>query len=179
MKRLYYLTKNLDSTEQISNDLHDAGITDWNFHVYSKNEKGLFKRQIHSANIIQKTDIVHSVEKSVLVGLGVGLLAALVLSQIPIHGTLPSFGILLGIFIAGILLGAWHGTLFGVQNENIKLRPFHDKITQGYYLIMVDVSAKQVEQVKELMRKNHPEAQFCSEDRTFVTPFEEPKQVSF
>ena len=179
MKRLYYLTKNIDSTEQISNDLHEAGITDWNFHVLCKNEQGLYKRHIHSANIIQKTDVVHSVEKSVLVGLGAGLVTALVLSQIPVHGSLPTWGILLGVFLAGILFGVWHGTLFGVQNENIKLKPFHDKLEQGYYLIMVDVSNNQIAQVRELMKKLHPEAQFCTQDSTLVGPFAEPKEVTF
>ena len=179
MKRLYYLTKNIDSTEQVSKDLHDAGVTDWNFHVLCKNEQGLYKRHIHSANVIQKTDLVHSVEKSVLIGLGVGLAAALILSQIPVHGILPSFSILIGIFLAGIVFGVWHGTLFGFQNENVKLKPFHDKIEQGYYLIMVDVSVNQVEKVRLLMKKMHPEAQFCTQDNTLVTPFDEPQQVTF
>jgi len=179
MKRLFYLTKNIDSTEQISHDLHHAGITDWNFHVLSKDEAGLYKRRIHSANVIQKTDLVHSLEKSTLIGLGAGLLAALVLSQIPVHGEAPSFAILAGVFVAGILFGVWHGTLYGVQNENIKVKPFHDKIEQGFYLIMVDVAARQVAQVQELMAKRHPEAQFCTKDSTLVSPFEEPKELSF
>ena len=63
MKRLYYLTESMESTEQISDDLHKAGVTDWNFHVVSKHhEAGLYRRHIHSANIIHKSDIVHSAE---------------------------------------------------------------------------------------------------------------------
>ena len=179
MKRLYYLARNIDSTEHISNDLHQAGITDWNFHVISKNEQGLNRRHIHSANVLQKTDLVHSMEKSILYGIGIGLLVALVISQIPVHGSPPSLSVLIGIFIAGLVFGAWHGTLFGVQNENIKIKPFHDRIEEGYYLIMVDVNKRQLEQVKEFMATRHPEARLCSEDNVLVNPFEGPKEVKF
>ena len=38
MKRLYYLSPTIDSAEQVSNDLHEKGITDWHFHIVSKDE---------------------------------------------------------------------------------------------------------------------------------------------
>jgi hypothetical protein len=41
MKRLYYLSSSIESVEQVSNDLHEKGITDWNFHIISKDEAGL------------------------------------------------------------------------------------------------------------------------------------------
>ena len=179
MKRLYSLTHNIQSTENISRDLHEAGITDWNFHVISKNEQGLERRHIHSANILQRTDLVHSMEKSILYGVGIGLLVALVISQIPVHGSTPSLSVLIGIFIAGIVFGAWHGTLFGFQNENIKLKPFHDRIEDGYDLIMVDVYRGQLEQVKAFMARTHPEARLCTEDNVLVNPFEQPKEVQY
>lgn len=179
MKRLYYLTSNIDSTANISNDLHETGITDWNFHVISKNEQGLERRHIHSANVLQKTDLVHSMEKSMLYGIVIGLIAAIIISQIPIHGSQPALSLLIGIFLAGVVFGAWHGTLFGVQNENIKLIPFRDRIADGDYLIMVDVYKHQLDQVKAFMARIHPEAKLCTEESLLVNPFEQPKEFQF
>ncbi|TQV89256.1 hypothetical protein [Aliikangiella coralliicola] len=179
MKRLYFLTKNIDSTESISHDIHAAGITDWDFHVLSKNDKGLYQRHIHSANMLQKTDFIHSAEIGVLKGTAIGLTVALVLSQIPIHDKQVPFEILIGIFLAGILFGAWHGGLFGAQNENFRLKPFHDKIEEGYYLIMIDVAKKQVDEIVELMKSKHPEARYCTKDSVMVSPFENSKEITF
>ena len=179
MKRLYYLTKDLESVETISNDIHQSGITDWNFHVLSKDENGLYKRHIHSANMLQKTDVIKNIELGLLRGLGVGLVTVLVLSFIPIHGTPQSSALLLAIFFASILLGGLHGSLLGYINENYKLKPFHDKIQQGYFLIMIDVSKKQVEMGNELMKNRHDEASYCTQDSTLVMPFDHPKAVRF
>ena len=51
MKRLFYLVYQMDSVESISEDLHKEGITDWRFHVLSRDEAGLFTRKLHSASI--------------------------------------------------------------------------------------------------------------------------------
>ena len=54
MKRLYYLTDTLDSVSKISTNLHQDGITDWNIHVLSKDEAGLYHRHVHSAHLFQQ-----------------------------------------------------------------------------------------------------------------------------
>lgn len=36
MKRLYYLVPELNHVEYISRDLHEHDVTDWRFHVISK-----------------------------------------------------------------------------------------------------------------------------------------------
>jgi hypothetical protein len=36
MKRLYYLTDNIEAAEQLSERLHKDGIIDWNFHVLGR-----------------------------------------------------------------------------------------------------------------------------------------------
>ena len=179
MKRLYYLTRDVESAELISQDIHESGITDWNFHVLSKRQGGLYKRHIHSANMLHKTDILHQIERGVLRGFAIGVGAAILLTQIPIHGSILPFSVLVSIVLGGIILGGWHGSLFGYQSENYKLKPFHDKIEQGYFLVMIDVSKKQLDMVEQLMQKQHPEARFCRLGSSFVRPFDEPSQVSF
>ncbi len=177
MKRLYYLTDNLESTDKISHDLHDHGITDWNFHVVSKDEKGLYKCHLHSANAIQKTDWIHRGEQGLLKGLAAGALVFWLVSMIPIHGRLPEFGFLLALFLIGVFAGIFHGVLLGYQNENIKLKPFHEQIENGQYLIMVDVPRAQMSRVESLMAQNHPEAILCDEGSTWIWPFVREKRL--
>ena len=44
MKCLYYLSPTLNSTHQISDDLHEVGVLDWFLHVIAKDEAGTFER---------------------------------------------------------------------------------------------------------------------------------------
>ena len=74
MKRLYYLSPSIDSVDDVSQDLHEHGITDWNFHIISTNEDGLYSHHLHSANAFQRTDVIRFVERGLLSGGLVGLL---------------------------------------------------------------------------------------------------------
>ena len=179
MKRLYYLTRNIESVETISNDIHDIGITDWNFHVLNKNEKGLYKRHIHSANILQKTDVIRSLERGVLRGAVIGAGLVLILSLLPIHGSTLSFSTLVSLFFASIILGGWQGNLFGYQNGNFKLKPFQHKLEQGYFLIMIDAPASQITKIKWLMKNKHPDGLYCDQGSTITLPFDKSKEVCF
>ncbi len=179
MKWLYYLTKNIQSTESISEDLHQAGITDWNFHVMSKqNESGLYRRHIHSANTFHKSDIVHKAEQGVFFGFIVGLIAAWVLSAVPVFGVPTSAAALFFVVVLCVLFGGWIGGFVGIQSENYKITRFHDHLEEGFYLIMIDVVSFQESQVHELMKTKHPEAEFCVGDSTVITPFGHPKEIA-
>ena len=46
MKRLYYLTDSINCAQNISDKLHQKGITDWNFHIMSKNKDDLDKQTL-------------------------------------------------------------------------------------------------------------------------------------
>lgn len=169
MKRLYYLTRNIESTESISKDLHAAGITDWNFHVLSKNEAGLYRRQIHSANTFHKSDLIHGAERGAIYGLAAGLFLALVLWA----GSAVSSSIaLLATVIFSTLFGAWLGGFIGIQRENYKIKRFHDQIERGHYLIMVDIDVGQELMVRGIMSKRHPEAHIAGVDSSIILPFD-------
>lgn len=171
MKRLYYLTDSIDSTESISNDLHRLGITDWNLHVLSKDDDGLFRHHIHGANTLQRLDVIHSGEQGALIGIAIGLCAgtALMLGK--------PFGLELGLIaIAAIvivftLFGTWVGGMVGLTHESYKIKRFHNDLEAGRYLIMVDFRKKQEQQVKDLMDKHHQEALFVGQDTSWINPF--------
>ncbi len=171
MKRLYYLTDSLDSVTRIVEDLHRDGITDWHLHVLSRNEAGLFHRQIHSANMLQENDVIHSGQLGALVGGLVGLVAATLLEWWNPFGVdipLPALIVFAGFFT---MFGAWSGGLAGVTRENYKTTRFHDDLANGKHLVMVDVSREQERLVRHQLYRYHPEACLAGEDTTLILPF--------
>lgn len=178
MKRLYYLTQSMESTESISDDLHQAGVTDWNFHVISKqHEAGLYRRHIHSANLFHKSDIIHSAERGVIIGFIAGVLLSWFLSVVPVFGTTIGGSAVLMVILFSVLIGGWLGGFVGIQTENYKIRRFHDQIEAGYFLILVDVEVGQEEIVREVMDKKHQEAKYMISGSSVITPFHEPRSI--
>ena len=178
MKRMYYLTPNLDSTEQISKDLHEEGITDWNFHVHSKDEAGLYKRHIHSANYIHKLDIVRYGERGAIVGFVISLAAvAYVVTAEPFGPEGTGSMVYLAICAFLTLFGAWVGGLAGLTHENQKIAMFHEDVDRGKYLLLIDVRQDEEDKVKSLMARKHPEAELKRIGSTVINPFKFPPKV--
>lgn len=171
MKRIYYLTGNLDSTEQISTDLHQTGITDWHFHVLSKDEAGLYKRHIHSANYLQQLDIVRSGIMGALIAFGIAIIVVAVLMITEPFGPNVNNLFYLIFIVVTTMFGAWDGGLIGVSKENKKLAEFHDDLEAGKYLVLVDVRREEEGKVTELMKAKHPEAQLVGTDTMSINPF--------
>jgi hypothetical protein len=178
MKRLYYLAEDLDTTERISTDLHREGISDWNFHVISKDEAGLYKRHLHSASFVQKYDVVRYAERGAMVGFVIALLAmAYVISNEP-FGPQTSGLVYVAIFGFITLFGAWVGGLMGLATENQKIAAYHDDIDAGKYLILIDAKVADEQRIRDLMARNHPEARFLRVGSTFINPFKFPGKTA-
>lgn len=174
MKRLYYLTGNLDSTEEISNDIHAAGITDWHFHVISKDEAGLYRRHIHGATLFQKNEAIRYGERGALMGLAVALLLTMILmADDSLAAGLSGLGYL-AVFGFVTMFGAWAGGLMGLSTENRAIARFHDDLDAGHNLILIDVRREQEEAISRVMAEKHPEARLVEVGSTLVTPFGMP-----
>lgn len=171
MKRLYYLTADLDSTEQISADLHREGISDWHFHVLSKDEAGLYKRHVHSANFIHKLDVVRYAERGAIIGFILALIATAYVIIAEPFGSAVSGLVYTAIFGFITLFGAWVGGLTGIATENQQIAAYHAEIEAGKYLLLIDVRPTEEEQVQRLLATKHPEAQYLRSGPTFVNPF--------
>ena len=167
MKRLYYLSPSIDSAELVSKDLHEQGITDWHFHIISKDEEGLCSHLLHSANTFHRTDFIRFVERGLISGGLIGLFFAIPLAYI--EGF--TFNAWLAISFFGVLFGAWCGGVGGISQENYKIQRFHQQIEEGQYLIMVDVSKKDSQRIQAIMAVRHPEAMLQGESSTFTNPF--------
>jgi hypothetical protein len=169
MIRLFYLVSSIDSAKDISDDLHKHGVNDWRFHIVSKDEAGLYTHQLHTASILDRTDLPRFVERGAIIGFILALMVVLPLSFMEVVPMPPAAWIALFAFI--VASGAWVGGFGGIQTENYRIQPFHQDIEDGKYLIMVDAPKKHVPKVKELMTKNHPEAKLQGKDSSINNPF--------
>ena len=171
MKCMYYLTPSLVSTHQVSEDLRDVGIEDWNVHVVSKDAAGIKRDKLHSSNWFETKDLLRDGFIGANIGLIVGVLAAAAMAIFePFGPNLPSVVLIFPVAVAA-LFGAWVGGLIGLDTENQKLKRFHDDIEAGKYLILIYARKGMGEKVQEMMGERHPEARHVATDRHFINPF--------
>lgn len=169
MRRLYYLTDNAHCVQAVADDLPNWGLSDWHFHVINNDENSRRKHQIHSESSLQQRDIVHAGERGALIGLasGVGAVLATVLF-LPILESVGQLAYTAIIFLC-TMFGAWSGGMFGMHDENHKIRRFHKDIESGKHLIMLDVRRKQVAKVKVAMQ-HHVDAHAAGADASLSDP---------
>ncbi len=168
MKRLYYLTDNIDKAESISNDLHRSGISDWNFHVVSQDEAGLYRHHLHGTSFLGKTDLIHTAERGALLGVAAGVIAALILSMFITTNLLIDALVIL--FFA--CFGAWLGGLIGLGMTNYRLVKFEGPLSEGHYLLMIDVSKDNHDEVERIMLAHRMNAIKAGEGSSFNNPFQ-------
>lgn len=177
MKRLYYLTTNLDAVDNISQTLHDAGISDWNFHVLSKDKAGLMTHRLHSTTPFHERDILRAAERGALIGIAAGVSVALLLTATSVIPADTGFMALASLVLVCTLFGTWAGGFFGIQTENYKVRQFHAELEEGQHLLMVDVDRKHEHAIRRLMA-HHREAVPMGVDTPLVTPFDKPRPIT-
>jgi hypothetical protein len=178
MKRLYYLSKNLDAIDDISQTLHDAGISDWNFHVLSKDKAGLTTHRLHSTNPFHERDILRAAERGALIGITASISCALVLITTNALPVQTSYMALAALVLVCSLFGTWAGGFFGIQTENYKVRQFHTELEDGQHLLMIDVDKKHEYAIRRLMA-HHREAVPMGVDTPVVMPFGKPSSITF
>jgi hypothetical protein len=171
MKCLYYPAPTLESARSISDDLRAVGLSDFYLHIISKDEAGLRRQHLHSANYLETLDLLRDGLIGSAIGfvcgvIGVGLLGIFE----PFAVEVPTF-VYLAIIAAATLFGAWEGGLTGIATENKKLSRFHDEIEAGLYLILVYAPEAKEATVRAVMRTRHPEARLAAIDQHFINPF--------
>ncbi len=156
-RRLYVVCPDLLAAQQTMNDLLLARIDEGHIHVLAK--RGAPMDELHEANVLQKTDLVHGAELGLVIGGMAGLVLGIVLVLLPPGDfQLQLVTILLTAF-GGALFGAWASSMAGASVPNTRLLAFAQDIEEGKYLMMVDVPFHRVEEIQSLLRKRHPEDQ--------------------
>ena len=161
MLRHYFISDNLDDLEVFEEQLENAGVSNPQIHVLSRNDTDVARHHhLHDVKSFMKKDIVHSTTLGAVIG---GFASALVLSVAYFSGwTETSVGWIPFIFLAVIMLGfcTWEGGLLGIQKPNHHFRRFEKALSDGKHIFFVDLEPCQ-EVVLEKLLKSHPQLQLA------------------
>jgi hypothetical protein len=141
-----------------------ARIEDSHIHVLAKD--GVPLEGLHEASILQKTDFVHGAETGLVIGGGIGILAGLVAILFPPAGVNLQLVTILVTALIGAAFGAWVSSMVASSIPNTRLKTFEWAIDAGRILMMVDVPAGRVDEIRKLIASRHPEVGGTSQEPT-------------
>jgi hypothetical protein len=156
MRRLFFLTPGVESCQAIVAELTETGVPERHLHVIASLEQSL--EGLPEAGILQKTELIHGIEKGAGLGGAAGILGGLLAMAFPPAGVILGGGALLAGAVAGAGFGAVVTALMSSHEHNHDLDGFQRAIEAGQILLMVDVPKNQVNETKETILSHHPEA---------------------
>ncbi|MGZ4958896.1 MAG: DUF1269 domain-containing protein [Methylomonas sp.] len=167
MRRIYFLSPNIEITHKIVDELHANGIDDNHIHILAKRDTPL--EGLHEAGMTIKTDFLSAAERGVALGGTTGLVAGLI--GLRFAGFLIAGGPLLGAIMAGATIGSLAGGLIGMNSGNSRLKQFEDAIEKGELLVLVDVPKERIENISQLITKHHPNVEFDGIEPIMPPPY--------
>jgi hypothetical protein len=155
-RRLYFTVPDATSARHIRDELLLARIEDAHIHVLAKD--GVALADLREASILQKSDFVHGAETGLAVGGGIGIVAGLVAVFFPPAGVELQLVTILISALIGAAFGAWAASMVASALPNSRLKSFQSALAAGHVLMMVDVPAGRVEEIRARVAQRHPEA---------------------
>jgi len=156
MKRLYFLVPHIEGARKIVDELLVARIEERHIHVLAKRSTPL--AHLPEASLLQRSDFIPAVQRGLALGGATGTLAGLVAVSLPPAGPVIAGGIILASALAGAGVGAWLSGMVGMNIGSTRLKQFEDAIERGKFLMMVDVPRKRVDEITDMIKQHHPEA---------------------
>lgn len=155
-RRLYFVLPDLLSARQTANDLLLARVDDRAMHFLAR--RGTDLGDLHEASPVQKSDLVHAAEMGLVCGAVGGLALGLILVFAPPEGLSLQFVTVLVTTLGGAFFGAWVASMVGASIPNSRLREYAADLDAGRILMMLDVPASRVDELRDLVHRRHPEA---------------------
>jgi hypothetical protein len=155
-RRLYFILPDVPTCQQAVNELLLARIEARNMHALGREDLDL--GDLPRADLFQRSDIVHGTEVGLVVGGATGALAGLAAAWLQPAGIAAGGGFILGIALIGALVGTWASGMIATSVPNTRLRRFQDDLEDGKVLLMVDVPEERKDEIRQLVKKHHPEA---------------------
>lgn len=168
MKRLFYVTKDLDDAHAISDEVHELGIDDHHFYVLSRDREGINTHQLHGSGTFDNTDILAAKKRTSFFA---GIITLLLGTSIGFGTTLLAYNLLLfvglcvAIFFVARILVSMASSLFDGYFRGV----FDDHLDRGEVVIVIDVAKSQAKQVETQLEK-HPAARFIADSSSIASP---------
>jgi len=163
MRRIYVLLPSEDSCKAVVAELEARGIPEAHLHVVAG--LGHELKDLPAANIWQRTELTHGLERGIGLGGVAGLLGGLLAVAFPPAGVVLGGGALLVGTVAGAGFGAIVTALIGSQEHNHELDRFRGALAQGEILLLVDVPRRLEAEAKEIILRHHADAKIGSVNR--------------
>jgi hypothetical protein len=157
VRRLYFLVPDIDSARKINDELLLARVEERHVHVVAK--EGTPMEDLPEARLAQRSDLIPSLERGAAIGGATGILAGIIAVTFPPAGLVLGGGAVLATSLTGAGVGALMSSMIGVDVPNSRIEKFRSAIEAGELLMMVDVPKDRVEEIDDLVKKHHPEAE--------------------
>jgi len=166
-RRLYFVLPDVDISLEVEKDLLLAKVNDDLMHFMGK--RGTNMKDLPEATALQKSDVVHGIKVGMFSGaLGGAALGTIIYMLRDFIGMQIVPAIILIFFIIGSVLGVWiGGLLIGSSAPNVTLHEFEHTIDEGHILLMIDVPVERVDEIREIVKSHHPEAEDHGEEAIF------------
>lgn len=159
---LHYVFPDLNSARRALDDLLLARIE--SRHIHFMREGGV-PDDMPECNVLHKTDIVNGAERGMVAGAALGvLLGVLIVWYFDLGSASLRATAVVAAAIVGLLFGGWAASLAALALPNTRLKQFQDDLQAGRTLLIVDVPARRVEEIEQLLARTHPETRFRGED---------------
>ncbi len=156
MRRIYFLVPDLESANKVTDELLLARIEERHIHVIAK--EGTKLGDLPEASLLQTSDVIPALERGLAVGGVTGILAGVAAVTFPPAGMVLGGGAILATALAGTGIGAWISSMIGVDVKNSQIVQFEEAMQRGEILFLVDVPKKRVEEIEEMVKQHHPDA---------------------
>jgi hypothetical protein len=164
-RRLYFVLPDVEIARAVERDMLLARIEEKRMHFLAK--RGTDLKDLPEASVIQKTDLVHGLQVGVVAGSSTGIGVGLLIYNYPaLIGAKISIGIVFILAFFGALFGAWAASMIGSSTPNSRLRGFEKTMEGGHILLILDVPKERVDEVREIIKRHHPEVEDHGMDPT-------------
>lgn len=160
-RRLYMVLPDEKVAHQVEKELLLAHVDRRHMHFMAKDESGL--SDLPTANFTQYTDILPSMWHGLFFGGLTGTVAGAAVYFMPEIRTMLGMGAIMLLAITGGVLGVWIAGMIGISVPNTRLKRFEKTLQEGHILLMVDVDKDRVDEISELVREHHDDAEVDAE----------------
>ena len=164
MRRIYFLLPDVQSAKGIIDELLLKRVEWRHIHVLARPDIPL--EDLPEATLVQRSDLLPALARGVAAGGVTGMLAGLVAMAFPPAGLTIAGGAVVLMTLASAGFGAWMATMIGVDVPNTRLKQYEEAVGKGALLMMVDIGKDRVEEIEQLIKSRHPEAEVEGTDPT-------------